>query len=267
MAGVIGERSEGEDGWGHRGAGANGERGELAGSGAEPGEVLTTSLTGTCVSHHVGKGVERMADGVFSRAFKGTVRPIELGRRLIREMDEHRSVDVKGRRTVPNEFTVWLSPADHAGFADIDETLITELREAAREYARDEGYHFVGPIVVELAVDNKLKAGRFGISSQTKESPGGIGAGGLVVPSGERIALTEATTSMGRAQDCTIVLNDLNVSRRHAEVKPLGTGFVLYDLGSTNGTKLNGVRLDGSRPLKDGDVITLGATQIRFEAS
>ncbi len=208
-----------------------------------------------------------MVEGVFSRAFKATVKPIELGRRLVREMDEHRSVDVKGRRIVPNQFTFWLSANDHAGFADIDEALVSELCEAAREYARDEGYHFMGPVSVDLAVDNKLKPGRFGVTSSMKEPGGGAGAGSLVLPSGERIPLKGTAISIGRMPDCTIMVNDPNVSRRHAEVRPQGTGYVAADLGSTNGTKVNGVRIEGDRTLQDGDILSLGTTHIRFEAS
>ena len=208
-----------------------------------------------------------MVEGVFSRAFKASVKPIELGRRLVREMDEHRSVDVKGRRIVPNQFTFWLSANDHAAFADIDEALVSELAEAAREYARDESYHFMGPVRVELAVDNKLKAGRFGVTSAMKEVGGGAGAGSLVLPSGERIALKDAVITLGRMPDCSVMLNDPNVSRRHSEVRPQGTGYIAVDLGSTNGTKVNGVRIEGDRVLQDGDIVSLGTTHIRFEAS
>jgi len=207
-----------------------------------------------------------MVDGVFSRAFRSGVRPVELGRRLIREMDEHRSVDVKGRRIVPNAFTFWLSPNDHASFADIDEALVAELCEAAREYARDEGYHFMGPVSVDLAVDNGLKPGRFGIASQMREAAA-ASAGNLVLPNGDRIKLGEKTITIGRVPDCTIILSDLNVSRRHAEIRPVGNGYVTVDLGSTNGTKVNGARLDGERLLRDGDVVSVGTTHIRFEAS
>ena len=77
---------------------------------------------------------------------RGSIRPIELGRRLVREMDDKRSVDVKGRRIVPNNFEFHLSPKDHAGFAEIEEVLAIELGEAAREHAREEGYHFMGPV-------------------------------------------------------------------------------------------------------------------------
>src|SRR5688572_5733738 len=115
------------------------------------------------------RALENMVEVVFSRSSRSSIRPVELGRRLLREMDDHRSVDVKGRRIVPNAFTFHLSPRDHAGFADIDNALHHELCEAAREYARDEGYHFVGPLEIELVVDNALKPGRFGIASQLRE--------------------------------------------------------------------------------------------------
>lgn len=212
-------------------------------------------------------GLERMVEGVFSRAFRSAVRPVELGRRLLREMDERRSVDVKGRRIVPNHFTFHLSAPDHAALAPIDEALVAELIEAAREYARDEGYHFMGPLAVEMQVDNNLKAGRFGITSMMKEGASGTGAGSLVMPSGERIRLGTQTTVFGRSPECTIVINDNNVSRRHAEVRPIAAGYVIADLGSTNGTKINGVRIDSERLLHDGDILSFGAVHVRFEAS
>ena len=229
--------------------------------------AVTTTLVVVMGLQSFEHGVERMVEGVFSRSSRSTIRPVELGRRLLREMDDHRSVDVKGRRMVPNSFEFHLSARDHAGFADIDQALQLELCEAAREYARDEGYHFVGPVVVELVVDNDLRAGRFGILSQLKEAGGGRGAGAVVLPSGERITLGDRTISIGRLPDCQIPLNDTNVSRRHAEIRAAGSGFVAVDLGSTNGTKVNGVRIAGERVLSDGDTVTVGATHLRFEAS
>ena len=86
--------------------------------------------------------LERMVEGVFRRS-RNTIRPIELGRRLIREMDDHRTVDVRGERIAPNDFVVLLSADDHSGFADIEDALRTELVEACREDAREEGYHFM----------------------------------------------------------------------------------------------------------------------------
>jgi hypothetical protein len=210
--------------------------------------------------------LERMVEGVFRRS-RGSIRPIELGRRLVREMDDNRTVDVKGRRMVPNDFTVLLSPPDHAGFSDIEDALTTELAEAAREYAREEAYHFIGPVHVRLVVDNQLKTGRFGIVSQLKQAPGGVGAGSLVLPSGERIELAEHVTTIGRLPECTLRIPDGNVSREHARVEPGDSAYVITDLGSTNGTLVNGVRISQPQRLADGDIISFGSTHVRFEAS
>jgi|SoiMethySBSTD1v2_1073268.scaffolds.fasta_scaffold592337_1 hypothetical protein len=212
------------------------------------------------------RGLERMVEGVFSRAFRSSLRPIELGRRLVREMDDHRSVDVKGRTIVPNDFTFSLSPQDHATFTEIHEALVRELCDAAREYARDEGYTFMGPVQVELALDDELRPGRFTVVSRLHEGRGGVGAGTLVLPAGERIPLADKPVLIGRLPDCEITLSDPNVSRRHAEVRPFGTGFLVVDLGSTNGTRVNGATVS-EHQLKDGDAITVGATRIRFDAS
>jgi Protein of unknown function (DUF3662)/FHA domain len=210
--------------------------------------------------------LERMVEGVFRRS-RNSIRPIELGRRLIREMDDRRTVDVKGQRVVPNDYAIMLSADDHAGFADIENALKTELVEAVREYAREEGYHFMGPVTVDLRVDNSLKPGRFGISSQLKQSEPGKRPGTIVMPSGERIELTDDPNIIGRLADCRVIITDTNTSRHHAEIRRAGSGFVLSDLGSTNGTFVNGERLLGDRRLADGDIVTVGAVSLRFEAS
>ena len=100
-----------------------------------------------------------------------------------------------------------------------------------------------------------------------KEAGGGVGAGALVLPSGERITLGQQVVTLGRLPTCTIPVNDANVSRNHAEVRPAGSVFVLVDLGSTNGTKVNGTRIQGERALVDGDIVSVGSTHLRFEAS
>jgi hypothetical protein len=210
--------------------------------------------------------LERMVDGVFRRS-RGSIRPIELGRRLVREMDDNRTVDVKGRRMGPNDFEVMLSADDHASFNEIETALTTELAEAAREYAREEAYHFIGPVRVRLTVDNDLRTGRFGIVSQLKQAPGGVGAGSLVMPSGERVDLGEHVTTIGRLPECSITIEDGNVSREHARVNPGSGGYVIADLGSTNGTLVNGVRINGQQFLADSDIISFGSTHLRFEAS
>jgi len=209
------------------------------------------------------KRLERAVEGVFGRAFKSGLRPVELGRRLVREMDDNRSIDVRGRQVVPNHFVVQLSPEDMDRFAEIRHTLERELAEAAREHARDEAYAFVGSVEVEIEVDSDLRTGSFHIDARLRE--GGAGMGSLVLPSGDRITLGEDIVSIGRRPESTIVLGDPNVSRNHAEVRPHGNGFVLADLGSTNGTRVNGARIQ-QHLLSDGDDLAFGNTHLRFEA-
>jgi Protein of unknown function (DUF3662)/FHA domain len=210
--------------------------------------------------------LERMVEGVFSRAFKSGLRPVELGRRLVRVMDDNRSVGVRGRSVAPNSFTIVLSPDDHAQFADVEDTLVRELCDAAREHARDEQYTFMGPVSVEIAVDEKFRTGNFAIEARMKEGPGGGGAGSLLLPTDERVVLGEFVVTVGRMPDSTIVLADPNVSRHHAEVRPQGDGYVVVDLGSTNGTRVNGVKVS-QQELRDGDEVIFGNTRMVFEAS
>jgi len=100
-----------------------------------------------------------------------------------------------------------------------------------------------------------------------REGGHGTGAGTLVMPSGERMTLTAQIITVGRLAESGISLDDANVSRRHAEFRAIGTAFAIVDLGSTNGTKVNGSRIEGEHKLSDGDIISFGSTHIRFEAS
>ncbi len=212
------------------------------------------------------RSLERMVEGVFSRGSRSSVPPVEIGRRLLREMDDHRSVDVKGRRIVPNSFTIGLSAKDHEAIADIAEVLNGELAETVRTYARSEGYHFLGPVEIEVETDNTQKPGRLNVSSRMREGVDGTGPGSLVLPSGVRIALDHPVVTIGRLPDCDVTLTDPNVSRRHTEVRSVGASFVVRDLGSTNGTLVNGMRVGDDTPLNDGDILSVGSTHLRFEA-
>lgn len=207
-----------------------------------------------------------MVEGTFARIFRSGLRPLELGRRLVREMGDGRSIDVRGRTVVPNEFTVLLSEEDHEQFSEVHDSLCRELAEAAREHARDQGYHFMGPVHVELEADDVLRPGSFRIAARLREAPGGAGAGSLVLPDGTRVELGVHPVIIGRLSSCEVALADTNVSRRHAEIRPQGDGYVIFDLGSTNGTRVEGT-LVTQRPLLDGDEIQLGSSVLVFEAS
>jgi hypothetical protein len=210
--------------------------------------------------------LERMVEGAFGRAFKSGLRPVELGRRLVREMDDHRSVGVRGGTLVPTHFVVAVSASDYEQLEGVHDSITRELGDAAREHARDEHYQFLGPVEVELVVDDGLRTGAFEIDSRMQEGHGGAGAGSLVLPTGDRFTLNEYVVTVGRHPECNLVLADPNVSRNHAEIRPKGEGFVVVDLGSTNGTRVNGVRV-AEQTLRDGDELAFGNTRIRFEAS
>jgi hypothetical protein len=210
--------------------------------------------------------LERIVEGVFSRAFKSGLRPIEIGRRLTRELDDSRSIGVRGGTVVANHFTVNLSKQDADEFANVTDTMQRELADLAREHAREEGYTFMGPVEVDFNVDPGMRVGSFSIEARLREGVGGVAAGSLVLPSGERFILGDDIVTIGRLTESVLVLEDPNVSRQHAEIRPTGNGFVLADLGSTNGSKVNGVKVS-ERVLQDGDELTFGGTSFRFEAS
>lgn len=210
--------------------------------------------------------LERLVEGVFSRAFSSGLRPIELGRRLAREMDDQRTVNVRGAVAAPNEFVIALAPEDHEQFAAVEGSLVRELEESARTHARDEHYVFMGPVEVQVVIDERLRVGAFHVDARFKEGPRGAGAGALVLANGDRHPLGREPLAIGRATSSDVVVVDSNASRNHARVEPEGDGWAVVDLGSTNGTRVNGATVTRRR-LVDGDEITVGTTRLRFEAS
>lgn len=212
------------------------------------------------------KRLERMVEGAFSRVFRPGLRPVEIGRRLVREMNDSRSIGVRGNTVVANDFTVHLSQQDMDEFADVSDSMRRNLADLAREEARENDYDFMGPVEVELVVDPSMRVGSFAVEARLREGDGGAGAGSLVLPTGDRFVLGDEIVTIGRMPESVIMLEDPNVSRNHAEIRPSGGGFVLADVGSTNGTKINGIRIS-ERVLQDGDELTFGSTTFRFEAS
>ena len=242
----------------------------------------------------VERSLENIFDGLFSRAFKSGVKPLQLGRKLLQVVDSERDVDAQGRRVVPNSYLIQLSPDDREGFADVEPTLLQELTVALREYISQEGYHVEGKARVALRTNPDLRRGKFEIdcrnitpdaapaqpSEPSPEAPAPAAPLLTVVPSafdrppavlslpnGQRIELHEGHYVLGRHLENDIVLNDTNVSRKHAEFVCAAGEVVVRDLGSTNGTKVNGVLITGEQLLQHGDVVNFGTAQVRFEAS
>jgi hypothetical protein len=253
--------------------------------------------------------IEGLFEGVFGRAFRTHVQPVELARKLAKEMDEHRSVSVS-RVYVPNEYTVYLSSGDREQFSSYEGSLIGELQEYLAEHARREGYALLTPPRVLLETDADLAIGEFGIATAVVQPPDGapvIPTPAVAAPSpptpappvaepsvtmvykarepvseepdaepppverevvsltveGRVHPVTSRTVVIGRSRECDVRLADTNVSRRHAELRQDGVTYWLIDLGSTNGTELNGKRIEREK-IADGDTITLGSSELVF---
>jgi hypothetical protein len=237
-----------------------------------------------------------LVEGTFSRAFKSEVRPPEIARKLTREMDEHR-VQSLSHTYAPNEYVVWLSPDDRAQFEDFEAELRSELAAYVLEHARRERISLATRPSIEFRTDERLRLGEFGIQARlvhaddgAEEPSQGDHGHTMVYSTSDRIAeplrapdprrgtavlriagntelLGSGGAVIGRSRDADITLDDANVSRHHAEVRPSGGSWTVRDLGSTNGVKVNGRRLDPARPqsLKPGDVLELGTSRITFD--
>lgn len=238
-------------------------------------------------------------EGTFNRAFRSEVRPVEIARKLTREMEEHKSMSLS-RAYVPNEYRVFLSPRDRDRFADYEEALTGELAGYLLEHARREQLALVSRPVVRFETDDRLGLGEFGIQTRAvsperddhpvdvEPPPEGTGrtmvystAGRVAEPleerarvrqqtallrtDGKRLVVGSAGATIGRSRQCDVMLDDPNISRTHAEIRPRGGSWVVTDLGSTNGSRLNGRRLNGSEVLKPGDEIELGTSRLTFE--
>ena len=239
-----------------------------------------------------------LVEGTFSRAFRSEVRPVEIARKLAREMEEHRTFSLS-RTYVPNEYRVYLSPRDRERFTEYEDALTSELTGYLLEHARRERLVLMSRPVVEFETDDRLGLGEFGIQARVvnpepdaeeEPLPEAEASGrtmvystagrvaepleerarsrqqtALLLMGGKRLVVGPGGATMGRSRQCDVTVDDANVSRTHAEVRPRGGSWVLNDLGSTNGSRLNGQRVDGSEVLKPGDEIELGTTVLRFE--
>jgi hypothetical protein len=242
--------------------------------------------------------IEALFEGVFGRAFRTHVQPVELARRLAKVMDEDRTVSVS-RVYVPNEYTIYLSPSDREQFESYEGQLLSELAEYLAEHSRREDYALLTAPRVLMETDADLDVGEYGVATRMVqpdgrardegEPAGQLEPGGTMIyrapqPStqavatgelgvlaetvilqwnGERREFDKARIVVGRSRDCDVQLSDPNVSRRHAELRREETGVWIVDLGSTNGVELNGARVTRAQ-LSDGDVLLLGSTEIRF---
>jgi hypothetical protein len=257
--------------------------------------------------------IASLVEGGFGRLFRSEVRPMELARKLAREMDEHRTASVS-RVYAPNEYSVWLSPEDRARYEGVEHEVIDELCGYLLEHARREDLILVSPPLIAFHTDERLALGEFGIQARLIRSdgqsdehshppepvaldpndehgqtmiysasarrdgmparPGGDpihgareqrAARAMLAVDGRRLIVPSGGGTIGRSRDCDIVLEDAGASRRHAEIRPYADGWELQDLGSTNGVRVNGRAIRDAQPLRPGDRVEIGSTEIVFE--
>lgn len=204
--------------------------------------------------------LEKLFERGLSRPFRNQMQPIEIGQRLVREMDLGRQVAPKGL-LAPNHFKVWLSPPDADRFEGYQKALIAELTEAARQHAVDEGYNFVGPVVVELFVDDDLHKGALGLKASYVD---GVSEPRVVTSTGAVYPIGHTPLVVGRSSECDIVITEPNVSRRHAEFWVTSEGVAVRDLQSTNGTMVNGHKITAVS-LSPADEVEIGSQTMRIE--
>jgi hypothetical protein len=243
-----------------------------------------------------------LVEGAFAKVFKGDVQPVEIASALQRETDDRKTVVGQGKVLVPNDFVVELGQHDHDRLQPWAEPLGAELSAMVREHAAEQRYSFVGPVTVALELMPDVAAGAFrvrsGVSAGDLVDGGrlvvgragasdvaGAGAPPGAIPGNPRLVLTtggkapagspesrgeeqvlyltHSVTVLGRAADADLKLNDPGVSRRHAEIRQEGGDFVVVDLGSTNGVRINDAAVS-RHPLVPGDRLEIGSTTLVF---
>jgi hypothetical protein len=236
-----------------------------------------------------------LVEGTFGRVFRTQVRPVEIARKLAREMDEHKTVSLS-RTYVPNEYVVWLGPEDRARFEGVEHEVADELAAYLLEHARRERLALVSRPQISFNTDDRLRLGEFGIQArlvrpaaeaveqadhghtmiystaaraqeELHEARASRVGRPMLVAEGKRYAIGPGGATIGRSRECDIVLGDSNVSRRHAELRPSADGWTITDLGSTNGVRVNGrdLRPNEPHPLQAGDQLDVGTVDARFE--
>lgn len=204
--------------------------------------------------------LERLVEGSLTMPFRGPMQPIEISHRMLREMDLGRRVGVRGL-LAPNHFAVSISKDDLDRFEGFTDALVHELAESARQHALNEGYSFTGPVEVELFESKRLKSGKVDIAASFSE---GDVRPTLVLPDGTSLPIGRSPIVIGRLPECGVVLSDTNVSRRHAQVAMDDGEIMVSDLGSTNGTFVNGRRVTRAA-IRPGDELSIGTSRLRVE--
>ncbi|MCW2598679.1 MAG: domain containing protein [Frankiales bacterium] len=225
--------------------------------------------------------LEGLVQGAFARAFGGWVEPVEVAAALTREAEDKKAIVAAGRVLVPNTYTVELAHSDAERLKEYDEPLRKELGDMVAEAAQEQGWSFVGPVEVRFEEVDGLGTGAFRVRSAvvageaamawspeahqpSPDQPAGASTPPYLEHGAHTIPLT-ASTVVGRGAEADVQLTDTGVSRRHAELQVVDDLVQLRDLGSTNGTRVNGQPVS-ALTLTDGDRITVGASELVFRS-
>lgn len=208
------------------------------------------------------KGLERAVNGAFAKTFKSGVQPVEITSALRRELDTKAAVVSRDRILAPNRFTVRLADADYRRMADLGPALVDELSQLVQQHAASQGYQFTGAVTITFAEDDTLSEGMVQIDSTSVS--GTVAWTPVVDINGQRHQLVKSRTVIGRGSDADITIDDTGTSRRHVEIIWDGTRAQVRDLGSTNGSQLNGAPVKQAI-LEPDSVITIGRTRIVFK--
>jgi len=251
------------------------------------------------VAKSIEERLEGLVEGFFTKVFRSGLQPVEVGRRILREMAGGKTVSVN-RIYAPNEFRVLMGPDDHTRFGQMEAGLQREFSELVIDAAKQNRWNLMGLPRISFESVEKMGRGEFkveaslaadpdraphvstqvpddaapsesrAVASDTAQRLGMKGAGATLVvldedgKATEKIAVTRTPVVIGRMSSCDVVLADANVSRRHAQLTKDGDGWILEDLGSTNGTLVNG-KLAKRHPLSGDETLGFGTSALRFE--
>jgi len=229
----------------------------------------------------VERGIEKAVRGVFSTGSRAQVEPVEIASHLRREVDNKSLTIAAGRTLAPNVFDVLLSDDDFQRAQEWGTPLAEELCDVVINHVRSQGYTLQGPVRISFRRDEERRAGDFEITSRTEKAGSSSQPGphsampaaptrqpGRLQPvldiDGQRYSLNAPSIVLGRSSEADILIDDTGVSRRHLEIRSSQGRAQAIDLGSTNGSYVNGHKVVGSSELADGATITMGRTKIIF---
>lgn len=244
------------------------------------------------IFQEIEKRLENLFEGFFNRQFKSALQPVELAKKLAKEMDRGKTVSVE-QTYAPNNYQVFLSQPDYEKIADISESLASELRSYLNAHAQTKQYYLPTGVRITFSTDASLALGATRITSHLVEDAnprtdeadvGGhtqilsaaeaaeLGlyaskkeAALIQLETGKRFTLKGETIYIGRQDNNNLVIDDPSVSRRHARLDREGPSYIITDLGSTNGTQINQIPIT-TGALEDEDCLTLGKSNFIFRS-